>query len=184
LEKSDKRNRKQLSAIRPFVFNGEVPFEPGVWHRLQDRNEIYSKSDNPIERANVLITQPTVEGNEAIEPITDFIELPIWQISRNRLSFLIDDVLRISEVKFVAGLLIFKPDEDLTPSSSDWATFTYLDALLGRPLLYMIMGPDKNRKPLIIHFEPCHKCPNSFHKLFEEIRKKGGENNGTHQSMV
>jgi hypothetical protein len=176
--------KKQLSAVIPFVFNGEVPFEPGVWHRIQDRKEIYSKSSNPLQWASALIGQPKVEENEAIVPITDFIELPIWQISRNRLCFLIDDVIRISEMKFVVGILIFKPDEDLIPSSSDWATFTYLDALLGRPLLYMIMSPDKNRKPLIIHFEACHKCPNSFLKILEKIKEKRGEEHGSHENMV
>lgn len=174
-EKSNKRKKSVLSAVKPFIFNGEVHFEKGVWHKVQDRNEVYSKSSNPQPRASVMISQPKVEAGEAIVPVKDFIELPIYQISRDHLSFLIDDIIKISEMKFVLGLLIFKPDDDLTPSSSDWATFTYLDALLGRPLLYIIMGPDKSKKPLIISFEACSACPHSFLKIFEKIKEKRGE---------
>jgi proteasome lid subunit RPN8/RPN11 len=178
-------SRKNFDATRPFIFNGEIPFEPGVWHKIQDRVELWSKSDNPMEWACVLIGQPKVEKNEAIVPIVDFIELPIWQLSRTHgLSFLIDDVLRIAEKKFVAGLLHSHPNGVLNPSSADWATFTYLEAMLRRPLLYIIMGPSKDRKPLIIHFEACHKCPNSFLKIFKKIKEKGGEEHGTHQGMV
>lgn len=184
MEKSNKSKRNQLTAIRPFVFNGEVPFEPGVWHRAQDRVELFSHFTIAMTWAAALVGQPKVEENEAIVPIVDFIELPIWQIKTQCLSFLIDDVVRIAERKFVAGILCSHPNGDLTPSSSDWATFTYLDAILGRSLLYMIMSPDRERKPLIIHFEACHKCPNSFLKILEEIRKKGGEENGTHQRML
>lgn len=174
-----------MASIKPFIFNGEVPFVPGIWRKMQDRVELWSKTGNPMEWACALVSQPKVDKNKAIMPIVDFIELPIWQISRTHgLSFLIDDVIRIAEKKFVAGLLHSHPNSDLTPSSSDWATFVYLDAMLGRPLLYMIVSPDRNRKPLIIHFEACHKCPNSFLKILKEIKEKGGEEHGTHQSMV
>ena len=180
-----KRKKKHLKAIRPFIFSGEIPFEPGVWHRIQDRVEFWSKSSNPMEWACALISKPKVEKNEAIVPIVDFIELPIWQLSRSHgLSFLIDDVIRIAEKKFVAGLLHSHPNGDLTPSSSDWATFTYIDAILGRPLLYIIMSPEKKKKPLIIHFGACHRCPNSFLNILKKIKKSGGEKYGTHENMV
>jgi hypothetical protein len=177
--------KRRLDVVKPFVFDGEVPFETGVWHKIQDRVELWSKSENPMEWACVLVSQPKVEKNEAIVPIVDFIELPIWQLSRSHgLSFLIDDVVRIAEKKFVAGLLHSHPNGDLTPSSSDLATFLYLDAIMGRSLLYLILAPDKNKKPLIIHFEACHKCPNSFLKIFKKIKEKGGEQHGTYKSMV
>lgn len=180
-----KGNKKQLKAIKPFIFRGEIPFEPGVWHRIQDRVDLWSKTNNPMEWACALIGKPKVEKNEAIVPIIDFIELPIWQLSRSHgLSFLIDDVIRIAEKKFVAGLLHSHTSGDLRPSSSDWATFTYLDAIMGRPLLYMILSPDKKRKPLIIHFEACHNCPKSFLKILKKIKKSGGEKYGTHENMV
>lgn len=171
---SRKRKKKHLSAIKPFIFSGKIPFESGVWRRIQDRVELWSKSNNPMEYGCALISQPKVEKNKAIVPIVDFIELPIWQLSRSHgLSFLIDDVVRIAEKKFVVGLLHSHPNGDLSPSSSDWATFTYLDAILGRPLLYMIVSPDKERKPLIIHFGACHKCPNSFLNILKKIKEKG-----------
>lgn len=180
-----RRKKKELKAIQPFIFSGKIPFKPNVWYRTQDRVELWSKSENPMEWACVLISQPKVEKDKPIVPIVDFIELPIWQLSRNRgLSFLIDDVIRIAEKKFVAGLLHSHPNGDLTPSSSDWATFTYLDVILGRPLLYMIVSPDKNRKPLIIHFKACHKCPNSFLNILKKIKKRGGEKDGTHENLV
>lgn len=176
-----KRKKRSLGNIRPFTYSGKIPFEPGVWHKIQDRVEFWSNSSNPMEWGCVLIGKPKVEKKEAIVPIVDFFELPIWQLSRSRgLSFLIDDVVRIAEKKFVAGLLHSHPNGDLTPSSSDWATFTYLDAILGRPLLYMIVSPDKNRKPLIIHFGACHKCRSSFLNIFKKIKQKGGEKLGTH----
>jgi len=178
-------NGVNLASIKPFIFKGNIPFESGIWHRIQDRVELWSKSNNPMEWACALISQPKVEKNEAIVPIVDFIELPIWQLSRSHgLSFLIDDVIRMAERKFVAGLLHSHPNGDLTPSSSDWATFTYLDAILGRPLLYIIISPDKKRKPLIIHFEACHKCSNSFLNFLVKIKEKGGEKDGTHKNMV
>lgn len=168
-----KRSKENLKSFKPFIFSGRIPFESSVWHRIQDRVELWDKPNTPMEWACVLISQPKVEEDKAIVPVVDFIELPVWELSRSRgLSFLIDDVIRIAKKKFVAGLLHSHPNGDLTPSSSDWATFTYIDAILGRPLLYVIVGPDKDKKPLIIHFEACHKCPNSFLNLFKKIKGK------------
>ena len=173
-----KGRKKHFDAVNPFIFKGEIPFVPSVWCRLQDRIEIYSRPNNPVEYGSALISQPKVKNNVGIVPIVDFVDLPIWHLSRSRgMSFLIDDVIRIAEKKFVVGLLHSHPNGDLTPSSSDWATFTYIDAILGRPLLYVIVSPDKNRKPLIIHFESCHKCPDSFLNVFKKI-KSGGEKDG------
>jgi proteasome lid subunit RPN8/RPN11 len=180
VSKSNKQMEKQLSAVMPFVFNGEIPFEPRVWHGIEERARFWT-----IEYACTLIGEPKVENDEAIVPVSGFFDLPVWQLSRSQgMSFLIDDVVRLAKEKFVVGLLHTHPSGDLTPSSSDWATFTYLDALLGRPLLYMIMSPDKNRKPLIIHFEACHNCPNSFLKILEKIKEKRGEEHGSHENMV
>lgn len=171
-DSSRKRKKKHLSAIKPFIFSGKIPFEPGVWHRIHDRVELWSESKNPMEWACVLISQPKVEKDKAIVPVVDFIELPVWELSRSRgLSFLIDDVIKIAEKKFVAGVLHSHPSGDLTPSSSDWATFIYLDAILGRPLLYLIISP-KKKKPLIINFKACHECPNSFLNLLKQLKQK------------
>jgi len=174
LLKSKKERKNIVRSLKPFVYLEEIPFDEEVWHKIQDRIKIWSDSKNPVEWACLLISKPRVEKDKAIAPIVDFIELPLWEISRNRgLNFLIDDVARIAKEKFVVGLLHSHPSGDLTPSSSDWATFLYLDSILGRPLLYIIMSPHKP-KPLVIHFERCHKCPYSFLNLLKEI-KKGGE---------
>jgi proteasome lid subunit RPN8/RPN11 len=173
---SSRKKEEQIAALRPFIYEGEVPFEPGVWNRIMDRVEIWSDPGNPLEWACGLIVKPRVDKNEAIVPVTDFVEMPVWALSRSHgLSFLIDDFLRVAAKMFIIGELHSHPDGNLLPSSSDWATFTYLDAMLGRPLLHLIVGPDRKRKPLIIHFETCYKCPNSFLKILEKIKENGGE---------
>ncbi len=182
--KPEKKKQKIVDSLKPFVYLEDIPFEPEIWSKIQDRIDIWSNSKNPVEWACLLISKPKVEKDKAIAPIVDFIELPMWHLSRNRgLTFLIDDVVRIAKEKFVVGLLHTHPNGDLTPSSSDWATFTYLDAILGRPLLYIIISPSKP-KPLIIHFGRCHECPNSFFNLFKVIKKGGEKKYGTYKDLV
>ena len=129
----------RIAELTPFIFHDKIPFEPGVLHKIQNRIELWSRSNNPMEWGCALISQPKVEHNEPIVPIVDFIELPIWQLSRSRgLSFLLDDVVRIAQKEFICGLLHSHPNGNITPSASDLATYFYLDAIIGRPLLYLI----------------------------------------------
>ena len=173
---ANRKNRRNsdvvdASSLKPFIYNGEIPFEQNVWERIKERVEIFSGSDNPVEWGCVLIGKPKVLEAEAIVPVMDNIELPLWDLSRTRgLSILLDDIVRISKKKFVVGLLHSHPNDVLMPSSSDLATFLYTDTLVGRPLIYMIVSPNTQRKPLILHFKACHQCPNSFFNLLKNLK--------------
>jgi len=175
LSSTRKESKATITSLKPFIYHEEIPFEQSVLERIQERVGIFSSSDNPVEWGCVPIGKPKVLKDEAIVPVTDFVELPLWNLSRSKgLSILLDDILKISKRKFVVGLLHSHPNDDLMPSSSDLATFLYTDVLLGRPLIYMIVSPNKQRKPLILHFRACHECPNSFFKILKNLKKERG----------
>jgi len=157
----------------------EIPFETKTWNKILERIQMWSKDrQNPIEWCCVLIGKPKEVDGKNTFAVTDFYELPVFNLSRRQgLSIVLEDVLRIAEKYWVIGLLHTHPDGDLFPSSADFATFLYCDVLMKRSLVYIIASPDGRTE--IYTFARCHQCPlNSFFDRFVRKREELDKANG------
>jgi len=164
-------------AIRCFVYQGKIALTPEVARKTQERIDLWSKGQRGVEWACVCTGKVLAEGDGEIPLITDFYELPAWNLNRQHgYTICLDDIARIGEKNFILTFLHSHPSGNLFPSSGDMATFIYTDLLLGRPILHIIASP--NGEKLIISFAKCWECPNSFFKLIRSSQKhpmSGGE---------
>lgn len=164
-------------AIKCFVYQGKIALMPEVAKKIQERIDLWSKGQQSIEWACVGTGKVLVEGDEDIPLITDFYELPAWNLNRQHgYTICLDDIAKIGEKNFILTDIHSHPSGNLFPSSGDLATFIYTDLLLGRPVLHIIASP--NGEKLIISFAKCWECPNSFFKLIKSTQKpprSGGE---------
>jgi len=163
-------------AIECFVYQGKIAVMPEVAKKTQERIDLWSKGQQSVEWACVGVGKMLAERDEDIPLITDFYELPAWNLNRQHgYTICLDDIAKIGEKNLILTDLHSHPSGNLFPSSGDIATFLYTDLLLGRPILHIIASP--NGEKLILSFAKCWECENSFLKLIQGMRKtnSGGE---------
>ncbi|MGQ9468684.1 MAG: Mov34/MPN/PAD-1 family protein [Nitrososphaerales archaeon] len=159
-----------------FIYQGKIAVMPEVDRKIKERIKLWSRSPQPTEWACVLTGKISAEGGEGIPLVTDFYELPAWNLGSGQHAYTIclDDIAKIAEKNFVLALLHSHPSGNIFPSSGDVATFLYTDLLLGRPIFYIITSPSGEK--LILSFVKCWSCEHSFFRLIKEMGKpKGGE---------
>jgi len=148
---------------------------PDVEKKIRERIELWSSGEHGLEWGGVGTGKVLVNGDEDLPLITDFYELPAFNLNRHQsYTICLDDIAKIGEKNLILALLHSHPSGNLFPSSSDLATFLYTDILLGRPILYIIASP--NGEKLILSFAKCWECENSFLKIIQGVREQhGGE---------
>jgi len=154
-------------AIECFIYQGKLAVLPEIDRKIQERIKLWSKNPQPTEWACVLTGSIIVEGDDDKPLVTDFYELPAWNLGSRQQAYTIclDDIAKIGERNFILALLHSHPSGNLFPSSGDLATFLYTDLLLGRPILYVIASPNGEKR--ILSFTKCWECENSLFKLIQ-----------------
>lgn len=148
---------------------GDVAILPEVSDKIEERIRLWSKSERPVEWACCLIGNIAAKGDEAFLVIKDFLELPAYNLNREHgIAVCLNDIKRIAEKYFIVGILHSHPSEDLMPSANDIAMAIYVDILLSRPILHIIASP--NGEKLILSFDKCHECQNSFFNIITSKR--------------
>lgn len=166
-----------LSKLEHLIYPGRIVVEERVAEAIEERIKLWSEKDPKIEWACLLCGSYTANGKEAMPFVTGYIELPAWNLNREHsLAINLNDILRISEEHHVLALLHSHPSGQLMPSAQDLATFLYCEALLGRPLLYIIASPDGQK--LILSFLKCHECENSFLEAIAAVQGRGRAGRG------
>jgi hypothetical protein len=147
---------------------GKTPMNLGIEEKTQkkidDRIEVWSKI-NKTEWAAVLTGK---NGNSAI---SDFFELPIFDLSRQQgLPTFIDHILRIDKEHHILGLIQSSSDGRLFPSSTDFATFVYMQMALKRDLKFVMCAPSGEKE--LYELQRCAACQlNSFFKNLPQHEK-------------
>jgi len=158
-------NNNQL--IECLIYEGKIAILPSVSEKIEKLIELWSNKNPKIEWCCVCYGEYAFNGKEAIPLITGFIELPSWNLlnRENGLSININDIIRIKEANYNIIALLHSHPFNILPSPQDLEAFIYIDIILGKPLFYIIVTPDKNK--LIISFEKCWNCQNSFIKIIQ-----------------
>lgn len=165
-------------AIKCFLYEGKIAVLPEINKKIQERITLWSNNKPPSEWSCVGTGKLLLQEDDALPLIQDFYELPAWNLNRQHgYTICLDDIARIAQDHLVLTLIHSHPSGKLFPSSGDIATFLYTDLLLGRPLIYIIAGP--NGSKLILSFGKCWECQDSFFNL---IRKMSRENSGGERS--
>lgn len=148
----------------------DVPMDEKIVEKVEQRIEVWS-GVNKVEWAAVLT------GSKDSERATDFFELPVFDLSRRQgLPAFLEDVQRIDKDHHVLGLLQSSPEGRLFPSSTDFATFVYMEMILKRKLDFVMCAPSGGKEAY--ELSRCASCPlNSFFKNLPERGKDLGKQN-------
>ena len=158
-----------------FIFDGKIFVPLDIAEKINERVKIHAKEPSQ-EWICVLTGESRFVEGKLVEVVKDFFELPTYNPDKSSsLAISLSDIKKIvDEGYYVIGVLHSHPKarlEDLWPSLNYVATAICIDAMLGRPLKHIIMDSDGNK--LILTFENCFKCENSFFKFL--FKQKGGE---------
>lgn len=166
-----------------FLFEGKIYVPQELALRIEKRIQLHSKKPAQ-EWICALCGERRFIDDRLVEVVTDFFTLPSYNVDKDsRLVISLLDIKKIAdEGYYIIAILHTHPHEgleELWPSPSDIATAISIDALLGRPLKYIIVDKDGNK--LFLTFENCFKCENSFFNFL--FKQKGGEKVGKYKDQ-
>jgi len=158
-----------------FIYDGKIFVPLDIAEKINERVKIHAKEPSQEWVCLLCGEQRFVEG-KLVEFVTDFFELPTYNLNKSSsLAISLSDIKKIvEEGYYVIAILHTHPKAsflDLWPSPNDIATAISIDAFLGRPIKHIIADPEGNK--LILTFEKCFNCKNSFFKfLFKQKEKE------------
>jgi len=175
LRQSETQNPPNLQShtLKPhltdFLFDGNVAIVPVVAEKIKQRVSIWGNRPGSlqIEWAALLTGPRRMEGEQDLDVVTEFFDLPTYNADKqHHLIINMDDVQKIDREYTVKAFLHSHPNGDLIPTLEDWMTFLYMDfRVLRRPILHIIMAP--NGSKVIFSFKACREsndCPLSLLK--------------------
>jgi hypothetical protein len=163
-----------------FLYDGTVSIASVVAEKIKERVMIWGRGvgNQQIEWAALLTGPRSIEGEQDLDMITEFFELPTYNSDkRHHLTINMDDVEKINRQYPIKAFLHSHPSGNLIPTLQDWITFIYMDfRVLQRSILHIIMAP--NGSKLIFSFKECHEsksCPLGLLKSVAATTNRGGE---------
>ena len=158
-----------------FIYEGKIFIPVDIAEKIEKRIKLHAKEPSQ-EWICVLTGESRFVEGKLVEVVTDFFELPTYNLNKSSsLAISLTDVKKIvEEGYYVIAILHTHPKAsllDLWPSPNDIATAISIDAFLGRPIKHIIAEPEGNK--LILTFEKCFNCENSFFKFL--FKQKGKE---------
>lgn len=157
-----------------FVYKGTLLLLPEVARKIDD----VVKTWKDKETGFVLTGENKIVDNAFVHVVNDFYELPTYDVNRtNKLIISLGDIAEIAKKKNIIAIEHVHPSSVPWPSLADLATMISVDVLLQKPILHIIANPEGKR--LILSFQKCHECENSFLKflMFKnmEVKKQNGK---------
>jgi proteasome lid subunit RPN8/RPN11 len=173
LEKS-LRVREKEEFPECFVYKGTLLLLPRVAKKTDD----VARTWKDKETGFVFTGEEKIVDNALVHVVDDFYELPTYDINRtNKLVISLGDIDEIARKKNIIAIEHIHPHSEPWPSLADIATMISIDILLQKPILHIIANTEGKR--LILSFQKCHECENSFFKflLFKktEVKRKNGQ---------
>ena len=159
-----------------FIYQGTLLVLPEIARKIND----IAKTWKNKETGFVLTGEDKIIDNALVHVVTDFYTLPTYDVNRtHRLLIDLSDIARIAKKKNIIAIEHVHPNGQLWPSLSDLATMISIDILLAKPVLHIIANTEGER--LILSFQKCHECKNSFFKFLlsrgkyvKEVKKQIG----------
>jgi proteasome lid subunit RPN8/RPN11 len=157
-----------------FVFKGSLLLLPEVAKKIDDIVRTWKNKETGF----VLCGEDKMVDNAMFHVVTDFYTLPTYDFNMtSKLIIDLGDIARIATKKNIIAIQHVHPSSELWPSLADLATMISIDILLRKPVLHIISNSEGKR--LILTFEKCHECENSFLKFLllksKEVKKENGK---------
>ncbi|MDI6826808.1 MAG: hypothetical protein QMD36_06565 [Candidatus Aenigmarchaeota archaeon] len=174
MEKSVKVSEKE-EFPECFIYKGTLLLLPEVAKKIDD----VVKTWKDKETGFVLTGEDKIVDNALVHVINDFYQLPTYDVNRtNKLIIALDDIKEIAKKKNIIAIEHVHPNSEPWPSLADIATMISIDILLHKPILHIIANTEGKR--LILSFQKCHECENSFFKFLLSKRMEVKKENGKH----
>jgi len=158
-----------------FIYKGTLLVLPHVAKKSNDVATTWKDKETGF----VFTGEDKIVDNALVHLVDDFYELPTYDVNRtNKLVISLGDIEEIARKKNIIAIEHIHPHSEPWPSLADLATMLSIDILLQKPILHIIANTDGKR--LILCFQKCHECENSFFKFLFSKRTEVKKENGQH----